>query len=118
MILWRFSTGKGGFSTGKGKFSTINLIIIDRKTIGTSSQFFGFLQPFCVANPKVAEFRLAIPKLATTSGSIVDLFAMEGSGKLKKGETARVCGLPIGRAEVTNAVGGKFTHLTLVSFIP
>ena len=43
---------------------------------------------------------------------------MEGSGKLKKGETARVCGLPIGRAEVTNAVGGKFTHLTLVSFIP
>ncbi|MEG3939060.1 hypothetical protein QT995_12965, partial [Microcoleus sp. S36b_A3] len=51
-------------------------------------------------------------------GSIVDLFAMEGSGKLKKGETARVCGLPIGRAEVTNAVGGKFTHLTLVSFIP
>lgn len=114
----QFSTGKGGFSTEIGKFSTIALIIIGQKTIGTSSEFFGFLRPFSVASPKVAEFRLLNPKLATTSGSIVDLFAMEGSGKLKKGETARVCGLPIGRAEVTNAVGGKFTHLTLVSFIP
>jgi hypothetical protein len=109
---------KRGFSTEKGQFSTIALIIIEQKTIGTSSEFFGFLRPFSVANSKVAEFRLLNLKLASTSGSIVDLFAMEGSGKLKKGETARVCGLPIGRAEVTNAVGGKFTHLILVSFIP
>lgn len=55
--------------------------------------------------------------IRTDDGSIVDLFAMESSGKLKKGETARVCGLPVGRAEVTNAIGGKFTHLMVVGFI-
>ncbi len=55
--------------------------------------------------------------IATADGSIVDLFAMESSGKLKKGETTRVCGLPVGRTEVTNAVGGKFTHLIMVGFI-
>lgn len=55
--------------------------------------------------------------ITTADGSIVDLFAMEGSGKLKKSDSARLCGLPVGRMEVTNAVGGKFTHLIVVGFI-
>ena len=55
--------------------------------------------------------------IETPDGSIVDLFAMESSGTLRVGETATVCGLPVGRAEVPNAVGGNFVHLIVVGFI-
>jgi len=65
---------KRGFSTEISKFSTIALIIIEQKTIGTSCEFFGFLRPFSVASPKVAEFRLLNLKRATTSaGSSLSL---------------------------------------------
>ena len=65
---------KRGFSTEKGQFSTIALIIIGQETIGTSSEFFGFLRPFSVASSKIAEFRLLNLKRATTSaGSSLSL---------------------------------------------
>ncbi|MEG4321776.1 MULTISPECIES: hypothetical protein [unclassified Microcoleus] len=67
LILWQFSTAKWGFSTEIGKFSTIDLIIIEHKTVGTSWQFLGDQQPFPVASTKVAEFRLVNAKLAITS---------------------------------------------------
>lgn len=55
--------------------------------------------------------------IETSDGSIVDLLALESSGSLKLQDLAMVCGFPVGRAEVANAVGGKFTHLLVVGFI-
>lgn len=55
--------------------------------------------------------------LETADGAIVDLFALQSSGKLNAEDSTTVCGLPVGRAEVPNAVGGNFTHLIVVGYI-
>lgn len=45
--------------------------------------------------------------------TIVEFF-MQGSQNLKKGDQATLMGYPIGRTEVENKLGGKFTHLIMV----
>ncbi len=54
--------------------------------------------------------------LAHDDGTILDFFVVGGTGALKAGQTAFLCGLPIGRVEVPNKLGGTFTHLVLVGF--
>jgi len=49
-------------------------------------------------------------------GTILDFFVVGGTSALKAGQTAFLCGLPIGRVEVPNKLGGMFTHLVLVGF--
>ncbi|WP_228125191.1 DUF2628 domain-containing protein [Candidatus Methylospira mobilis] len=55
--------------------------------------------------------------IETNDGSIVDLLSTNGSGSLKAQETTTVCGFPVGRSEVENKLGGKFTHLVLVGYL-
>lgn len=55
--------------------------------------------------------------IETDDGAIVDLFAMQSSGNLQTQARATLCGLPTGRVEVPNQLGGKFTHLVIVGHI-
>lgn len=52
---------------------------------------------------------------STGDGTIVDLFAMVPSGKLKVGDTISVVGYPVGHAEVQNKMGGNTTQLAIVT---
>lgn len=45
--------------------------------------------------------------IQTPDESLVDFFAMGSSGTLRIGDTTTVCGLPVGRMEVPNAVGAS-----------
>ena len=55
--------------------------------------------------------------ISTQDQAVVSLVTMENSGLLKPGDLATVCGLPAGRAEVTNNFGGKITCLVIVGVI-
>ncbi|MDH2918647.1 MAG: hypothetical protein PXX73_05585 [Sideroxydans sp.] len=55
--------------------------------------------------------------IETDDGAIVDLFAMQSSGNLQTQARTTLCGLPTGRVEVPNQLGGKFTHLLIVGHI-
>lgn len=48
-------------------------------------------------------------------GTILDFFVMGGTKTAKAGDEVSLCGLPIGRTEAPNAVGGTFTHLVFVA---
>ncbi|NOV01317.1 hypothetical protein [Paenibacillus planticolens] len=48
-------------------------------------------------------------------GTIVDFFSMTPSGKMKIGEDVTITGYVVGRTEVENKLGGKFTHLIAVT---
>lgn len=52
--------------------------------------------------------------LAHYDGTILDFFVVGGTGHIKVGQMASLCGLPIGRLEVPNRLGGMFTHLVFV----
>lgn len=54
--------------------------------------------------------------LAHYDGTILDFFVVGGTGQIKAGQMASLCGLPIGRLEVPNRLGGTFTHLVFVGF--
>lgn len=47
-------------------------------------------------------------------GTILDFFLVGSTGNIRVGQPVSLCGLPIGRLEVPNRVGGTFTHLVLV----
>lgn len=54
--------------------------------------------------------------LVHNDGTIIDVFVVGGTGNLRIGQPASLCGLPIGRLEVQNRMGGTFTHLMFVGF--
>ncbi|MFM9329407.1 hypothetical protein [Paenibacillus mesotrionivorans] len=53
--------------------------------------------------------------METDDGTIVEFFSMVASGSIKVGQTITITGYPIGRTEVGNKIGGKFTHLIVVT---
>ena len=53
--------------------------------------------------------------ILTGDDTIVDILSLVPSGDIKNGDLVTIVGMPIGRAEVENAVGGSFTHLVVVT---
>lgn len=53
--------------------------------------------------------------LQTNDGTIVEFFSMVPSGDIKENQQLTVTGYPVGRTEVDNKLGGKFTHLIVVT---
>ncbi|RXZ84162.1 hypothetical protein EBB07_03515 [Paenibacillaceae bacterium] len=53
--------------------------------------------------------------IQTYDGTIVSFFSMVPSGNIKVGDEVSITAYPIGRTEVDNTLGGKFTHLIAVT---
>ena len=45
---------------------------------------------------------------------IVEYMLLGGSGDVRVGQRIKLCGFPVGRMEVENKLGGKFTHLIVI----
>jgi len=52
--------------------------------------------------------------VASQDGTIVEMFCMKPSGRIKVGDYVSLYGYPVGVTEVENRLGGKDTHLMLV----
>lgn len=51
---------------------------------------------------------------ASGDGHIVEYLLLGGSGSIAVGSRVKLCGFPVGRMQVDNKLGGKFTHLMIV----
>jgi hypothetical protein len=53
--------------------------------------------------------------ITADDGTIVEFWSANSSGDLKYDDYSTITGYPIGRTEVENALGGKDTHLIVVT---